>query len=112
MKIIETTISLKEIWDTRETTFEEMLKIVVDIDQEIIAVDAEMHADLEHLLLEEGSVQQNLWGANIFPLRQPLERLEYTSFINIRPTMGNRSMEVLDPLIRTRIESIVAKLLI
>ena len=83
MKIIEVSVSLTEIWETRETTFEEMLKIVVDIDKEIIAVDAEMHADLEQLLLQEGSEQQYLWGANVFPLREPFESIEYTSFINI-----------------------------
>jgi hypothetical protein len=112
MKRIEVPVSLTEIWETRETAFEEMLKIVVDIDQEIIAVDAEMHADLEQLLLQEGSDKQYLWGANVFPLREPFEKLEYTSFINIRPAMGNRSMDVLDPLIRARIDSIVTKLFV
>ena len=50
------------IWEERETFFEEVLKIVIDIKNNQLAVDAEMHADLEQLLLKEGSVQQDLWG--------------------------------------------------
>ena len=110
MKIIRTPVSLSELWEARTTDFEEIIKIVVDITLEIVAIDAEMHADLEQFLLQEGSEQQNLWGANIFPLRGTDDRLEYTSFINIRPAQGNRSMEVIDPEIRAKISSIVNKL--
>ncbi len=100
-----------KIWEERETGLEDMIKIVVDIDLNIVAVDAEMHADLEQLLLKEGSDQQNLWGANIFPLRDKEDQLEYTSLINIRPAMGNRSMLVNDEVIREKIKMIVDKLL-
>ena len=101
---------MTEIWEKRETALEDMVKIVVDIDLEIVAVDAEMHADLEQLLLGEGSGQQNLWGANIFPLRDKEDQLEYTSLINIRPAMGNRSMLVHDEAIREKIKMIVDNL--
>jgi hypothetical protein len=100
-----------KIWDERETAFEEVLKIVVDIKKILIAVDAEMHADLEHLLLNEGSGQQDLWGANIYPLRSKEDQIEFTSLINIRPAMGNRSMEVADPEIREKIRIIIIDLL-
>jgi len=111
MKIIERPIPLIRIWEERETAFEEILKIVVDIELNVIAVDAEMHADLEQILLKKGSAQQNLWGANVYPLRSGKDRLEYTSLINIRPAIGNRSMEVTDPKIRKKIRSIVKDLL-
>jgi len=111
MQIIKEPFSLNKIWQERKTAFEEMLKIVVDIRLKVIAVDAEMHADLEQLLLKEGSVQQDLWGANIYPLRPPGEQLEYTSLINIRPATGNRNMEVMDPAIRKQIQHIFLQLL-
>ena len=111
MQLIKQPTSLIKIWAERVTAFEEILKIVVDIKKNIIAVDAEMHADLEQLLLNEGSVQQDLWGANIYPLRSKKDQLEYTSLINIRPAMGNRSMEVADPVIRKKIKIIVRELL-
>jgi hypothetical protein len=100
-----------KIWEERETDLDDMLKIVVDIEACILAVDAGMHADLEQFLLEDGSEQQNLWGANIFPLRERANQLEYTSLINIRPAIGNRSMVVSDPLIREKIKTIVDNLL-
>jgi hypothetical protein len=100
-----------EIWNSRKTAFEEVMKIVVDIKRNLIAVDAEMHADLEQILLSGGSFQQDLWGANIYPLRKKKDQIEFTSLINIRPAMGNRSMEVLDPIIRKQIQTIVKDLL-
>ena len=44
-----------------------MVKAVVDVDGEIIAIDAELHADLEGFLLQQGSKQANLWGINLYP---------------------------------------------
>ena len=111
MKIISSPTPLDLLWNERESTFEEMIKIVVDIRLELIGIDAGMHADLEQILLMEGSAQQDLWGANIYPLREEPDRLEYTSLINIRPALGNRSMEVKDPAIRNRIKEIVQKYL-
>ena len=111
MQLIKQPASLLKIWEERETAFEEMLKIVVDIEKNLIAVDAEMHADLEQVLLNEGSAQQDLWGANIYPLRSENDQIEFTSLINIRPAIGNRSMEVSDPLIRKKIQKIVSELL-
>lgn len=99
------------IWEERETDFEELLKIVVDIKKNCLAADAEMHADLEQPLLNEGSAQQDLWGANIYPLRSKDDQIEFTSLINIRPAMGNRSMEVTDPEIREKIRKIIMDLL-
>ncbi len=101
-----------KIWEERETDFEELLKIVVDVKKNYLAADSEMHADLEQPLLNRGSEQQDLWGANIYPLRTEGSRIEYTSLINIRPSIGNRSMEVSDPVIREKIQLIVSDLLI
>lgn len=36
-------------------------------EKEIMAVDAELHADLEALLLEKESKQDVLWGINLYP---------------------------------------------
>jgi len=102
MQIIKQPTSLIKIWERRETAFEEVLKIVVDVKKSLIAVDAEMHADLEQILLKEGSTQQDLWGANVYPLRPRRDQIEFTSLINIRPALGNRSMEVADPVIRKK----------
>jgi len=111
MKIITQPVNLSELWETKEVDFTEMMKIVVDVGKGILAIDADMHADLEQLLLNTGSRQQDLWGANVYPLKEKTDRIEYTSFINIRPSQGNRSMEVKDEELRKTIVSIVDQLL-
>jgi hypothetical protein len=112
MEIISEPIGLDDLWNRKQSDFTDLIKIVVDIDRSLLAADAEMHADLEQTLLEQGSQQQHLWGANIYPERKGDEFIEYTSFINIRPSDGNRSMEVMNPLIREKIKKIVEKLLV
>jgi hypothetical protein len=112
MKIIKQAVPINEIWNSKESDFVEMLKVVVDVEKEILTVDAELHADLEQLLIENGSDQQNLWGANIYPLKSKNDFIEYTALINIRPAMGNKSMEVLDKDVRSRMEKIIRTLLI
>jgi hypothetical protein len=112
MKIIKNPISLNIIWESRKTDFNEMMKIVVDVKKEILAIDAEMHADLENLLIMNNSEQQNLWGANIYPFNEGDDYMEYTSFINIRPSQNNRSMEVKDVEIRMKIMQIVNHLIL
>ena len=91
--------------------FEDMVKLVVDIEREVAAVGGELHADAEALLLEEGSRQSDLWGANYYPGLGEEECLEYTSLINIRPSQGNRSMVVEDAAVRDRVRVIAHRLI-
>jgi hypothetical protein len=86
--------------------FEDMVKYVVDVARGVAAVGGEMHADAEQALLEDGSVQSDLWGANYYPGRGPEGCVEYTSLINIRPAQGNRSMEIQDAAVRARVREL------
>lgn len=90
--------------------FGDMVKGVVDVAERKIALDAEMHADLESLLLQEGSLQKNLWGFNLYPEMEGDDFLEFDSLINIRPNQGNRSRGVDDPAIRESIKDIIKSL--
>lgn len=83
--------------------FEDMVKYVADVERGIIAIGGEMHADAEAFLLESGSRQADLWGANYYPGRGRDDCIEYTSLINIRPAAGNRGMELVDPALRARL---------
>ncbi len=60
-------MTLSELQGVAAGTYGDLVKAVVDIDQGLVAVDAELHADLESLLLEYGSKQQNLWRINFYP---------------------------------------------
>jgi Protein of unknown function (DUF5674) len=91
--------------------FEDMVKYVVDVSRGVIAAGGEMHADAEEVLLEDGSRQDDLWGANYYPGRGREGCIEYTSLINIRPSQGNRSMEVQDPVVRERVLELTFRLL-
>ena len=91
--------------------FEDMVKYVVDVSRGVLAVGGEMHADAEQALLEDGSRQEDLWGANYYPGRGPEASVEFTALINIRPAQGNRSMEIQDPAIRERVLELTHALL-
>ncbi len=82
--------------------FDDVIKAVVDIKKEIIAIDAELQADLEGLLLSKGSEQKNLWGINLYLKKDKKDWIEYTALINIRPSLNNRWMEVESPKIRKK----------
>jgi hypothetical protein len=90
--------------------FEDMVKYVVDVSRGVIAVGGEMHADAEEALLEDGSRQDDLWGANYYPGRGGDGCIEYTSLINISPSRGNRSMELQDPALRARVRELTCAL--
>lgn len=84
------------------------IKLAVDIQWGILAGGGELHADCERVLLEDGSEQANVWGADWYPSTRTVG---YESLINIRPRQGNRSMEIQDPAIREQINQIAQKLL-
>lgn len=111
MQILTNQVSFKKIWSTKEIDLGDILKIVVDIRQEIIGADAQMHADIEENLLEEGSEQKDLWGANLL-YHEKAYTIEYTSFINIRPGQGNRAMEIQDAELQKQVKEIIEKLII
>ena len=89
--------------------FGDLVKAVVDVKQEVIAVDAELHADLEAFLLEHGSNQRDLWGINLYPELTEDAFLEFDSVINLKPSQGNKSRGVDDPHVRHKIAEIVGK---
>ena len=109
MKIITLSVTLNAIKAMAAATFGNLVKGVVDVERELIAVDAELHSDLEALLLENGSKQNNLWGINLYPEIQGDAFVEFDSMINMRPSQGNRSRGIENEEMRKKIIAIVAK---
>ena len=91
--------------------FGDMVKIVIDVRRRVAAVGGELQADAEQVLLAQGSAQADLWGANYFPGRGPDGCIEYTALINIRPSQGNRSMEIQDADTRRAVREITLALI-
>lgn len=108
--ILRERITATELVRLVELYFKDMVKYVVDVQRQVIAIGGELHPDAEQILLEDGSRQQDLWGANYSPRAGAERCIEFTALINIRPTQGNRSMEVLDPRLREQIRRITFEL--
>ncbi len=99
MQILQKSITRAELAALAENTFGDMIKCVADVRLGSLALDAELHADLERLLLENGSAEEDLWGFNLYPEE------EGEDFIN--PTQ-----DVLDPDIREAIKRLVEQFII
>lgn len=107
MIILKNPINIDELKEIAQNTFGDMVKAVVDIDRQLIAVDAELHSDLEALFLENGSKQNNLWGINFYPDIEDDDFIEFDSMINLRPSQGNMSRGVDSQDIQKQITDIV-----
>lgn len=89
-----------------------MIKCVADVKQGLLALDAELHADLERLLLDNGSNGEDLWGFNLYPEEVGGDFIEFDSLINIRSWQNNPSHDILDPNVREAIKQIVKQFII
>jgi len=84
------------------------IKLAVDVERGILAGGGRMHADCESELLDNGSTQEDIWGADWLPDTQ---EVTYESFINIRPRQGNRTMVLRDQKLRDKIAGIAIAML-
>lgn len=110
-KIITTPITRVELKKIAKERFGDLVKAVVDTENRIIALGSELHADEEAALLAQGSLQNNLWGINLYPDIQGDNWIEFDSMINVRPSQNNRSRSVEDKIIRQKITEIVDSLI-
>ena len=109
MRILQQAISISELKELAQNTFGDMIKCVADVKRGLLAVDADLHADLERLLLEDGSAQEDLWGFNLWVEEEGEDFIEFDSLINIRSWQGNPSRGVENPEVQKVIKSIVDK---
>ena len=112
VKLITKPITIKELDKIAKSRFGDFVKAVVDIEKEIMVIDAELHADEEVFLLEKGSQQNDVWGINLYPELVQEDWIEFDSMINVRPSIGNRSRGVANQKIQKKIIVIVNKLII
>ena len=113
IKIVKDTISKKELIDIAKEQFGDLVKAVIDVEQGIMAIGGEMHADDEVILMEQAdSKREHTWGINLYPEKSGEELIEFDSIVNIKPSYGNRSRDVENPEIRTKIKDIINKLVI
>ena len=111
IKIIKRPFPFQQLKKLAKPQFGNLVKAVVDVEKEIMAVGGELHADEEQLLLKQGSKQENLWGINLYPDLDPNDWIEFDSMINLRPSYSNLSRGVDDPETRKKIVQIVNRLI-
>jgi len=113
IKVITEKIILEDLKKEAVKVFGDMVKVVVDIEKGVMAINGELHSDEEAILLQKGSKQKNLWGINLYPeLFGEEDWLEFDSMINLRPSEGNRTRGVQNPKIRKKIREIINNIVV
>jgi len=111
IEIVREAVALSHLEELARGMFGSLVKAVVDVEQQIMAIGGELHADEEAMLLDLGSGQRALWGINLYPEQHGSAAwIEFDSMTNIRPGQGNRSRSVEDVATRERIAEIVDRL--
>src|SRR5712691_12852392 len=104
IEIVRRPISRARLSAVAEAQFGDMVKAVVDVEQGVMAIGGELHADEEAALMEDGSAQEHLWGINLYPAEKGEAWMEFDAMINVRPSRGNRSRSVEESALRERSE--------
>ena len=111
-KIVRKKITKKELAKIVKENFGDMVKVDVDVKREIATMGGEWHSEGDELLVRDGSSREYVWGVNFHPYSVVEKRIEYVSLINIKPSFGHKKMEITDPKLRKKIQSIIAALLL
>ncbi|MDA1337317.1 MAG: DUF5674 family protein [bacterium] len=112
IRIIKEPIAIGELKIIAEEGFGHLVKVVVDVQQNIMAIGGELHADEEVMLMEqEGSKRENTWGINLLPGEIGDAFIQFDSMINLKPSFGNRSRGVENEEIQKKIKVLVKKLI-
>lgn len=124
-EIVRSRVAKARLDDVAADGFGDMVKVVVDVRRGVLALGGSLHADGEALLLDDGSAQDHLWGANVYLGKPREQQIEYTSLINIRPAgtppwreaaaggprQGNKTMTIEAPEIREAVATVIRQLL-
>lgn len=113
IKIVKDKISKEELKQIAKKQFGDLVKAVVDAENEIMAIGGEFHSDEEVLLMEQaGSKREHTWGINLYPDIADEEWVEFDSLINLKPAFGNRSRGIDDLEVQKKIRNIIEKLIL
>jgi hypothetical protein len=105
--IIRSRATQQQVVEMREA-LETYIKLAVDIRRGILAGGGIMHADCEAMLLQDGSQQDDVWGADWDPNAY---QVTFEALINIRPRQDNPSMGILAADTRDAVSRVVTQLL-
>jgi len=104
-------VSMGQIQALAEAWHGNAVKGVADCKRGVLALGGEWHMDANEKLLANGSIQEDVWGFNIYPNEKGSDAIAYTSLINIRPLQDNTEIELKDENMRSCIKELVEKLI-
>jgi len=81
-------------------------KVVVDIENGLVAAGSEYHIDCEQALIDSGSIQENLWGGGF---RFENKEVDFIGLTNYKVNIKHFSYEISPPEIREKMERIIRK---
>lgn len=110
--IVKKPITRSEAKEIAKEFYVDMVKGVVDIERELVALGGEWHIDANNILTADGSRQSDVWGFNFHFNKERRDSIEYISLINIRPAQGNYDMVVQDELLQMKMRVIIDKLIV
>lgn len=85
--------------------FPDYIKLTADIDKEILYGGSRLHADAEKILLNNGSLQDNIWGGGV---NLSTKKIECYAILNIRPEI-NPDPLILDLKIKEKLINLIKK---
>lgn len=113
IKILTNPLDIAKLKEVASKGFGELVKAVIDVENETMAISGELHVDMEAMLIKEkGALRNNTWGINLYPDKTGDEFLEFDSMINLKPAFNNRTRNVENPQIQEKIRQIVKKWII
>jgi hypothetical protein len=111
-RIIKDNIRRSELALLAHEQYGDLIKAVVDVEQEIMGVGGELHVDIQSLLIEqEHSEGQNTWGINLYVKKTGDDFIEFDSMINLKPLSGNTTRGVKSSEIQNKIKQVVGTLI-
>jgi hypothetical protein len=67
LRFVRDRITRTELAELAAAGFGDVIKAVVDVQRQIMAIGGELYSDEEALLLDDGSIQSDLWGIKLYP---------------------------------------------
>ena len=85
--IIRDTVSTSQLSEMLQT-LGSYIKLAVDVERQLVAGGGELHADCEQALIEDGSRQEDIWGADW----DPAGEVRFESLHQHPPTAGQSQL--------------------
>lgn len=105
--ILDSPATSEQIEQLQEV-YPDYIKVVADIEKNIIAAGGEYHIACEEVLIRSGSKHENLFGGG-YDIKE--KKVEFAALTNYKPALGYVTYEISDVKIREKLEELTRKFL-